>query len=163
MSGEMKDRRNNETDRGERERDGGSARCAAVETLFLILSAAEQNGEAEHQQDVTDDRSRKGSFHHTGETFGKGDAGDDQLRGVSESRVEQSSQAFPDAGSKRFGGASDPARDRNDPESGANEERSWADASGPEAQKNRQGNKDKQPVEGRFEFQRSVNFATCLI
>src|SRR5438093_5100466 len=39
--GEVKDRRDDETDRGQRERDGGSARCGAVETLFFIFSAAE--------------------------------------------------------------------------------------------------------------------------
>src|SRR5438876_11169373 len=33
---------------------------------------------------------------------------------------------------------------------------------GPEAQKNRERNEDKKPVEGRFEFQKSGNFATCL-
>ena len=160
--GQMKDRRDDETDRGERERDDRSARCGFVETLFFIFSAAEKNGEPEYQQHVTDDRSGNGGFHHIDETFGKGDACDDQLRGVSESGVEQSSQAFPNAGGERFGGASDPARDRNDAESGANEERSRTDASGPEAQKDRERNKDKKPVEGRFEFQRSVNFATYL-
>ena len=158
----MKDRWDDETNRGERERDDESARCGAVEPLFFIFSAAEQNGEAEHEQHVTDDRSCNGSFHHIGQTFGKGDAGDDQLRGVSESGVEQSSQAFPDAGGERFGGAPDPARDRNDAERGANKERSRTDASRPEAQKNRERNEDKKPVEGGFEFQRSGNFATCI-
>src|SRR6266480_1772738 len=63
---------------------------------------------------------------------------------------------------ERFAGAPDPARDRNDAESGANEERSRTDASGPEAQKDRERNKDKKPVEGRFDFQKSGNFATCF-
>ena len=93
-----------------------------------------------------------------GQTFGKGDAGDDQLRGVSESGIEQCPQALSHAGGERFGGASDPARDRNDAESGANEERSGTDAPGPEAQNNRQRNEDKKPVEGRFEFQKSGEF-----
>ena len=84
------------------------------------------------------------------------------LRGVSESGVEQSSQAFPDAGGERFSGAPDPARDRNDAESGANEKRRRTDAPGPEAQKDRDRNEDKKPVEGRFKFQKSWNFATCL-
>ena len=158
----MKDRRDDETDRSQRERDDESARCGAVETLFFVFSAAQQNGEAEHEQHVADDRSGDGSFHHIGQTFGKGDAGDDQLRGVSESGVEQSSQAFPDAGGERFGGAPDPARDWNDADSGANEKRSRTDAPGPKAQKDRERNKDKKPVEREFEFQRSGNFATCL-
>jgi hypothetical protein len=158
----MKDRRDDETNRGQRQRDDESARCGAVETLFFIFSAAQQNGEAEHQQHVTDDRSGNGGFHHIGQTFGKGYAGDDQLCGVSESGIEQSSQAFPDARGERFGSAPDPARDRNDAESGANEKRSWTDASGPEPQKDRQRNEDKKPIEGQFEFQRFKNFATCL-
>ena len=158
----MKNRRDNETNRSQRERGHGSRRSGAVETLFFISGAAQYNREPEHQQHVTDDRSRKGGFHHIGQTFGKRYAGDDQLRSVSESGVEQSAQAFPDSGGKRFGGASDPARDRNDTESGANKERSRTDAPGPEAQKNRQRNEDKKPVEGRFEFQKSENFATCL-
>ena len=37
---QMKDRRDDETNRGQRERDDGSARCGAVETLFFIFSAA---------------------------------------------------------------------------------------------------------------------------
>jgi hypothetical protein len=162
IRGEMKDRWDNETDRGQRERDDGSARCGAVEPLFFIFSATEKNGEPEHQQHITDDRSGNGGFHHIDQTFGKGDTGDDQLRGVSESGVEQSSHTFPDAGGERFGGAPNPARNRNDAESGANEERSRTDASGPEAQKNRKRNEDEKPVEGRFEFQKSGNFATCL-
>jgi hypothetical protein len=162
VGGEMKDRRDDESDRGQRERDDGSAGCGAVETLFFIFSAAEQNGEAEHQQHVTDDRSGNGGFHHIDQPFGKGNAGDNQFRGVSESGVEQPSQTFPDAGGQRFGGASDPARDRNDAESRANEEQSRTDASGPEAQKDRERNEDKKPVEGGFEFQKSGNFATCL-
>src|SRR4030095_11167817 len=44
----------------------------------------------------------------------------------------------------------------------ANEERSRTDASGPEAQKDRERNKDKKPVKGRFDFQKSGNFATCF-
>src|SRR4029453_4210887 len=113
----------------------------AVEILFFVFSAAEKNGEAEHKQHVADDRSGNGSFHYIGQAFGKRDAGDDQLCGVSESGIEQSAQAFPDAGGERFGGAPDPARDWNDAESGANEERSRTDASGPEAQKDRDRNK----------------------
>jgi hypothetical protein len=87
---------------------------------------------------------------------------DDELGGVAESGIEQSAQAFSDADGECLGGAPDPARDRNDAESGANEERSRTDASGPEAQKDRERNKDKKPVEGRFDFQKSGNFATCL-
>src|SRR5437764_15455702 len=97
-----------------------------------------------------------------GHAFGEDDPGDDQLRGIAESGIEQSSQAFPDAGGERFSGAPDPARDRNDAESGANEERSRTDTPGPEAQKHRERNEDKKPVEGRFEFQKSGNVATCL-
>ena len=158
----MKDRRDDQTDRGQRQRDDESARCGAVETLFFVFSAAGKNGEAKHQQHVTDDRSGNGGFHHIDQPFGKSDAGDDQLRGVSESGVEQSSQAFPDARGERFGGAPDPARDWNDAESGANEQRSRTDAPGPEAQKDRERNEDKKPVERRFEFQKSQNFATCF-
>src|SRR6185437_7666506 len=63
---------------------------------------------------------------------------------------------------ERFGGAADPARDWNDADGGANEERSRTNASWPESQKDREWNKDKKPVERGFEFQRSGNFATCL-
>src|SRR5205809_4299105 len=35
VGGEVKHRRDDETDRGQRERDGGGARCGAVETLFF--------------------------------------------------------------------------------------------------------------------------------
>ena len=97
-----------------------------------------------------------------GQTFGKSYAGDNQLRSVSESGIKQCPQTLSHASGERFGGASDPARDRNDAESGTNEERSGTDAPGPEAQKNRQRNEDKKPVERRFEFQKSENFATCL-
>ena len=97
-----------------------------------------------------------------GQTFGKSYAGDNQLRSVSESGIKQCPQTLSHASGERFGGASDPARDRNDAESGTNEERSGADAPGPEAQNNRQRDEDKKPVEGRFEFQKLENFATCL-
>jgi len=97
-----------------------------------------------------------------GQTFGKSYAGDNQLRSVSESGIEQCPQTLSHASGERFGGASDPARDWNDAESGTNEERSGADAPGPEAQNNRQRNENKKPVERGFEFQKSENFATCL-
>ena len=76
--------------------------------------------------------------------------------------IEQCSQALSHAGGERFRGASDPARDRNDAESGTNEERSGTDAPGREAQKNRQRDEDKKPVEGRFEFQKCEKFATWI-
>jgi hypothetical protein len=162
VGGAMKDRRDDQADRSQRQRDDGSARCGTVETLLFIFSAAEQNGEAEHQQHVTDDRSGNGGFHHIDQPFGKSDTGDDQFRGVSEGGVEQSAQAFPDAGGERFGGAADPARDRNNAESGANEKRSRVGASGPQTQKDRERNEDKKPVEGGFEFQNSGNFASWI-
>jgi len=130
--------------------------------MMRPIAASESEMTEVHQQDVTDDRSCNGGFHHIGQTFGQCDAGDDQLRGVSESGVEQSSQAFPDAEGERFGGAPDPARDRDDAKSRGNEERSRTDASGPEAQQDSQRNEDQKPVEGRFEFQKSWNFATCF-
>jgi hypothetical protein len=162
IGGAMKDCRDDETDRSQRERDHRSGSCSAVETLFFIFRAAHYNGEAEHQKHITDDRSGNGGFHHIGQTFGKSDTGDDQLRGVSERSVKQSSQAFPDASRESFGSAPDPARDRNDAESRASEERSRIGASWPEAEKDREQNEDKKPVEGGSEFQRSGNFATCL-
>jgi hypothetical protein len=39
VGGQMKDRRDDETDRGQRQRDDGSARRGAVETLFFVFSA----------------------------------------------------------------------------------------------------------------------------
>src|SRR3954447_11215304 len=149
----MKDRRADQANRRQRKRDGRSTRCGAVETLFFVLSAAAYNGKTEHQQHVTDDRSRQGGFHYTRQTFGKGDAGDDQLRGISESGIEQSSQALPDSDRQRFRRAPDPARNWNDAESGTNEERGWTDAPGPPAQKHRERNKNKKPVERGLEFQ----------
>ena len=114
-----------------------------------MFDAAEKNGEAEHKQHVADDRSGNGGFDHIGQTFGKRDAGDDQLGGITESGVEQSAQAFSDADGECLGGAPDPARDRNDPERGTNKERSRAATSGPEAQQDREQNEDKKPVEGQ--------------
>ena len=153
MSGEVKDRRDDQADRGQRERDSRSARCAAAKMQFFVFGAAEEDGQTEHKQHVTNDRARKRGFHHTGQTLGKGDAGDNQLRGVSKGGVEQSSQALPDASRQSFGRAPDPARQRNDAESRANEKRCRTDPPWPEAQKDRHRNKDKKPVEGRFEFQ----------
>src|ERR1043166_2188432 len=102
----MKERRDNESNRGQRERDGGSARSGAIEILFFILNPAEEDGETENEQDVANDRSGYRGFHHISQAFGERDAGDDQLGGISESGVEQSAQTFPDTGGKRFGGAS---------------------------------------------------------
>src|SRR5689334_20736640 len=110
----MKNRRDNKTDRGQRERDNGSARCGAAKTLFFIFSAAEENREPERQLKVNDNKSDDGSFLHRGQAFGKGDTADDQLRGISECGIEQSSQSLPNAAGKRFGGAPDPARNRKD-------------------------------------------------
>ena len=76
--------------------------------------------------------------------------------------LSNTAQTFPDAGGECFGSAPDPARDRNDAESGTNKERSRTTTSWPEAQQDRERNEDEKPVEGRFEFQKSGNFATCL-
>ena len=66
-----------------------------------------------------------------------------------------------DAGGECLGGAPDPARHRNDAESGTNKERSRTATSWPEAQQDREQNEDKKPVEGWFDFQMSENFASC--
>jgi hypothetical protein len=128
--------------------------------LFFVFNAAKQNGKTQHEQDVPDDRSGDGGFDHISQTFGKCDTGDDQFGSISESGIEQSAQTFANAGRERFGGTADPTGDWNDPESGANKKRSGAATSRPEAQQDRERNKDKKPVEGRFEFQKSGNFAT---
>jgi len=84
----MKDRRNDQANRSQRQRDGPGACCGAVKTLFFVFSPAAHNGKTEHQQHVTDDRSGKRGFYYIGQTFGKRYASDDELRGVSESGVE---------------------------------------------------------------------------
>ena len=133
---QMKDCWNDETNRGQRERDARSC-VAAVRlkrcSLYLVPPNRMERPSTSSTLPMIDPV--REAFTTLVETFGKSDAGDDQLRGVSESGIEQCPQTLSHAGGERFGGASDPARDRNDAESGTNEERSGTDAPGPEAQK----------------------------
>ena len=89
---------------------------------------------------------------------GKGDTGDDQLRGVSESGVEQSSQAFPDAAAATRWHADQPAIGMI-PRA---EQTKSAGGLIPAARrrKHRERNEDKEPVEDGLSFE-SRNFATC--
>ena len=86
--GEVKHRWDDQADRGQRERNDGGAGGRAIKTLFLIFRAAQDNGKAEHEQDVADDRAGNGSFHHAGQAFGERDPRDDQLGRVSEGGVQ---------------------------------------------------------------------------
>src|SRR5581483_1324148 len=123
-----------------------SARRGAVEPLFLIFGAAKQNGKTKHEQYVADDGAGNGCFDHVDQSLGKSDASDDQLGGVSKSGVEQSAQALTNSSGQFLRGTPDPARNGNDPKSGANEQRDRILFSQAESQKDRDRNKDEKPV-----------------
>ena len=73
----VKDGRNDEGDRGERKRNHRGARARLIETLLLVFHSAEQGGETEHEQNISDDRSGDRCLHYTGESFRERDAGND--------------------------------------------------------------------------------------
>ena len=93
--GIVEDGRNNQRHGRERERDDGRARRRTIEALLFVSRSAGQNGEAQDQQNVADDRTGDGGLHHAGEAFRQGDAGDDQLGRVAEGGVEQSAEPSP--------------------------------------------------------------------
>ena len=147
----MEDRRNNEGDGGERERDAGGARPGLVEALFLVLRSAQQDGETEHEQDVSNDRAGDRRLDHADVALVKRDAGDDQLGRVPEGGVQQSAEPFAHARRQRFGRAPDPARDGNNGDGRANEERRRIREPRPEAKDKRDRDKNEKPVQRRFQ------------
>ena len=77
VRGEVKHRRDNESDGCEGKRDHGRARPGLVEALFLVLCPTQQDGETKHEQNVADDRPGDRGLDHTDMAFVKRDAGND--------------------------------------------------------------------------------------
>ena len=111
---QVKNRRNDQPDGGQAERRGGNARGRLVERLAVKAHPAGQNGGAEHQENVADDRAGDGGFDHTGQALGQSHQRDDQLGGIAEGGVEQPADAMAGAGTQMLGSPAHPAGQRND-------------------------------------------------
>jgi len=68
---QMKNCRNDQPDGGQAEGRGGNARGCLVERLAGEAHPSCQNGGAEHQEDVADDRAGDGGFDHTDQSLGQ--------------------------------------------------------------------------------------------
>jgi len=115
-----------------------------------VLGSADQNGQAENEQNVPDDRSRNRSLNHAGKSLGQCDAGNNELRGIPESRVQQSAQPFAYSRRELFGGAANPTGHGNDCDSRTNEKRRWIRETGPKAKDERNRDEKQEPVQRRF-------------
>ena len=92
------------------------ARRAGVVGLVAVAQAAEQEGDAEREQEIRQDRADDGGAHHVEVAGAQRHQRDDELGRIAEGRIEQSAHRIAGVSGEVLGGAHDQRRDRHDRE-----------------------------------------------
>src|SRR5215213_8371545 len=91
----MKKRRQHESDNCHDEQRAAHPREIAIHYLSLVLESARELCGAKDKQEIADDRARNRSFYEVDHTRLKRKTGDDQLREISQSRIQQTTHGGP--------------------------------------------------------------------
>jgi len=118
----MKGGGDDDRDRGQQHHGGVAPRPGGVVLLDAITKSAEQEGDAERQQEIREQRADERSPHHLDQPRPQGHHRDDELRQIAEGRVEQSAERRTGARGQLLGGVDDEHRERHDRERGAEEQ-----------------------------------------
>ena len=110
----VEDRRHHQPHDREGEQRRAGARRDPVELLPLVFGPAGEGGDAEHEQDVADDRPGERCLHHVVQPGPQGGQRDDELGGVAEGRVQEPAHARTESLGDVLGRAAHPARKRHD-------------------------------------------------
>ena len=104
---EIDDRRHDERDDREREHHRRGPGRGPVEALRAVFESAGQTGQAEDQEQVSDDAAGDRRFHDLEVMALQRHDRDDQLRGVAERRVEEAAERRAGPARERFGPRAD--------------------------------------------------------
>jgi hypothetical protein len=118
-----------EDDRGRGNRDRPGAQtdlCEQRTPVKLAAVLADELRDAEHEQEVGDDRARERSEHDAVQAAGNGDERDDQLGCVPEARIQVPADPRPRVLGRVLGRLADQPRERDERDCGENEERCLA-------------------------------------
>ena len=107
-------RRNQQADGGQEQQARLHAGADAVVFLLVILEAAKQQRDAEHEQRVGDDRAGHRRLHQHELPGAQGRERDHQLRQVAERRIEQAADRITGLGRHRLRGVTEQRRQRHD-------------------------------------------------
>ena len=97
-------------------------RRGLVEDLLLAPDPADEHREAEHEQQVAQDRADDRGLHDLLKSLGEEEEGDDQLGGVAEGDVEEAADARPGLRCQLLGREAHQRRRRDDPRGRAEED-----------------------------------------
>ena len=107
-------RRNQQADRGQEQQARLHAGADAVEFLLVILETAKEQGDAQHEQRVGDDRAGNGRLHQHKLPGPQGGERNHQFRQVAERGVEQAANRITGLGRHGFGGVTEQGGQRHD-------------------------------------------------
>jgi hypothetical protein len=126
----VEDRGDDEAGRGQGEEGRVHGGGRAIERLGLALQPTREDGHAQHEEHVPDDRAGEGRLHDVVEAALERGERDDQLGRVPEGGVQETADSRAELRRELFGGASHEAGERHDGEPGAPEhgERSKVEA-----------------------------------
>ncbi len=141
---QLEDRRHDQRRGGEQQHRGLHAGAGAAEGLLFAAQPAEEHRGAEHEQDVADDRADDRGLDHLVQALAEGEEGDDQLRRVAESDVEQAADARPRTRRQLLGGAAHQRRGGDDPQRRGGEDEAGAGVC--QVQRHRQRDQWRQQV-----------------
>ena len=114
VAAEREQRRHQQAGDRQHERGRVHRGRAGVVLLLLVLQPAEEEGEAQHEQQVPQDRAGQRCLHDLDLAFEEQEDRDDQLGDVAERGVDQSAEARTDVQRQLLGGAADQSRERQD-------------------------------------------------
>ncbi len=118
----MEERGDEERDRGQRQLGRSRPAAGRIELLGLELEPAAQHRGAQDEEGVADDRSGQRRLHDLGQPFPQCHDRDDELGHVAERGVEEPPDPFAGSRGEVLGGLAHPAGQRNDADSGEEEE-----------------------------------------
>lgn len=90
--------------------------------MLAEADAADEEDHAEDEKEIGEDGAEEGRLDELELALDEGDDGDDQLGGVSESRVEETAEGLADAQGEFFGAEGEKAGEREDGEEGKDED-----------------------------------------
>ena len=116
-----KDRRDQEGHGGQRHHADLGPRADGGEGLYRVTQPAGQEGRAQHQQQVADDRAGDRGLDHVEHAGAQRHNGDDQLRGVTQRGIEQAADRLANPGRELLRGKAEQASQRDDGDAGDHE------------------------------------------
>lgn len=146
----MKKRGHYQRDRREDQQRRLSPRRQPLKTLCPVADPSNQHGEAGHQQNVADDRSRQRSFHHVVQPALQCGDGIDQLGRIAEGRAQQPAHTLARVRGQVPGCVAKPSCQRKDRQTRRDENSPVGRRAKP-LERRCDGHEEQKPVQGGFQ------------